>query len=250
MSVETEATRDLRPVDVLAIAAHRDDAELTCGGTLIRAAEQGHRTGVLDLTRGEMGTRGGPGLRGREAEAAAEVMGLSVRLNAALPDADLRNDHDARERLVTFLRQLRPRVVILPFREGRHPDHRVTSELGRDACYLAGLEKYGPDDRPPHRPHKVVYALAYREDPVKPTFVVDVSEQFDRKMEAIRCYGSQFDGAEAAGEIFPTGQALYDLVETQGRHYGSLIRRPFGEPYWTEETLRVSDVTELDVRSM
>ena len=140
--------------------------------------------------------------------------------------------------------------MILPFREGRHPDHRVTSELGRDACYLAGLEKYGPDGGEPHRPHKVVYALAYREDPVKPTFVVDVSEQFDRKMEAIRCYASQFDGAEAAGEIFPTGQALYDLVETQGRHYGSLIRRPFGEPYWTEETLRIDDVTELDVRSL
>ncbi len=251
MSPSPEAPPDdVRPVDVLAIAAHRDDAELTCGGTLIRAADQGHRTGVLDLTRGEMGTRGSADLRGREADAAAEVMGLSVRLNAGLPDAGVRNTPDARERLVAHLRRLRPRVVILPFREGRHPDHRIASELGRDACYLAGLEKYGPDDEPPHRPHKVLYALAYREDPVRPTFVVDVSEQFERKMEAIRCYGSQFDGAEAAGEIFPTGQALYDLVETQGRRYGSLIRRPFGEPYWTEETVRVDDVTGLDVRSM
>lgn len=249
MSQSADELRDVRPVDVLAVAAHRDDAELTCGGTLIRAADRGHRTGVLDLTRGEMATRGSAELRAREAEAASGVMGLAVRLNAGLPDAGLRNSHDARERLVGFLRRLRPRVVILPFREGRHPDHRVASELGRDACYLAGLEKYGPDE-PPHRPHKVLHALAYREDPVKPTFVVDVSEQFERKMEAIRCYGSQFDGAEAAGEIFPTGQALYELVETQGRHYGSLIRRPFGEPYWTEETMRVDDVTGLDVRSM
>lgn len=250
MSAEHDPSRDGEPLDVLAVAAHRDDAELTCGGTLIRAADRGHRTGVLDLTKGEMGTRGSAGLRGREAERAAEVMGLSVRVNAGLPDADLRNSRDARERLVSHLRRLRPRVVILPFREGRHPDHRIASRLGRDACYLAGLEKYGEDGPPPHRPHKVVYALAYREDPIKPTFVVDVSEQFERKMEAIRCYGSQFDGAEAAGEIFPTGQALYELVRTQGRHYGSLIRRPFGEPYWTEETVRVDDVTELDVRSM
>lgn len=241
----------LEPVDVLAIAAHRDDAELTCGGTLLRCADRGRRTGVLDLTRGEMGTRGSAELRAEEAERAAAVMGLAVRANAGLPDAALRNDRSSRERLVGYLRRLRPDVVILPFREGRHPDHRVASELGRDACYLAGLERYVPEEGvEPHRPRKVVYALAYREDPVKPTFVVDVSEQFERKMEAIRCYASQFDGARAAGEIFPTGQRLYELVETQCRHYGSLIRRPYGEPFWTEETVKVDDLTDLEVRSM
>lgn len=242
---------DVDPVDVLAIAAHRDDAELTCGGTLVGCADRGRRTGVLDLTRGEMGSRGSAELRAEEAERAAAVMGLSVRSNAALPDAGLANDRASRERLVRFLRRLRPSVVILPYREGRHPDHRITSVLGRDACYLAGLSRYAPEEGvEPHRPRKLLYSLAYREDPVKPTFVVDVSDQFDRKMEAVRCYGSQFDGAEAAGEIFPTGQRLYDLVETQCRHYGSLIRRPYGEPYWTEETVRVDDVTELPVRSM
>ncbi len=238
------------PVDVAAVAAHRDDVELTCGGTLIRAADRGHRTGVIDLTRGEAGTRGSAEQRAEEAARAAEVMELDVRLNAALPDAGLANDRAARERLVGLLRLLRPRVVILPWRRGRHPDHRVAAELGRDACYLAGLEKYAPGDEPAHRPEKVIHALAYREDPVKPTFVVDVTEGFERKMEAVRCYASQFDGAEAAGEIFPTGQDLYELVETQGRHYGSLIRRPFGEPFWTEETVRVDDVAELGVRSM
>lgn len=242
---------DPEQVDVLAIAAHRDDVELTCGGTLLRCADRGRSTAVLDLTRGEMGTRGSAELRAEEAERAARVMGLSVRLNAGLPDADLRNDRDSRERLVRYVRRLRPDVVILPFREGRHPDHRVASRLGRDACYLAGLAKYAPEEGlPPHRPHKVLYSLAYREDPIKPTFVVDVTDQFERKMEAVRCYASQFDGAEAAGEIFPTGQRLYDLVETQSRHYGSLIRRPHGEPFWTEETVRVDDVTELSVRSI
>lgn len=251
MNDAIEIPSDLEPVDVLAIAAHRDDVELTCGGTLVRCSDAGRRTAVLDLTRGEMGSRGTAEARAEEAERAARVMGLSVRLDAGLPDADLRNDRASRERLVRFVRRLRPDVVVLPFREGRHPDHRVTSELGRDACYLAGLARYAPEEGvEPHRPRKVVYALAYREDPVKPTFVVDVTEQFDRKMEAVRCYGSQFDGAEAAGEIFPTGQRLYDLVETQCRHYGSLIRRPYGEPFWTEETVLVDDVTELSVRSM
>ena len=238
------------PVDVAAVAAHRDDVELTCGGTLIRAADRGHRTGVIDLTRGETGTRGSADRRAEEAARAAEVMGLDVRMNASLPDAGVTNDRGSRERLVRLLRTLRPRVVILPWRRGRHPDHREAAELGRDACYLAGLEKYATGEAPAHRPQKVIHALAYREDPVKPTFVVDVTEQFDRKMEAIRCYASQFDGVESAGEIFPTGQDLYGRVETQGRHYGSLIRRPYGEPFWTEETVRVDDVAELGVRSM
>ncbi|HKK28740.1 MAG TPA: bacillithiol biosynthesis deacetylase BshB1 [Gemmatimonadota bacterium] len=266
MSEALERARETGPVDVLAIAAHRDDVELTCGGTLLRCADRGHRTAILDLTRGEMGTRGSAELRGREAAEAARVLGASVRLDAGLPDAGLFNDGPSRRRVVAFLRALRPRTVILPFPRGRHPDHRIASELGRDACYLAGLTRYeaggehgggesaevggdgGRDGA--HRPTKVLYALSYREDPVKPTFVVDIAEQFDRKMEAIRCYASQFEGKDAAGEIFPTGQDLYDLIETQSRHYGSLIRRPYGEPFWTEETVAVDDIVGLSVRSM
>jgi bacillithiol biosynthesis deacetylase BshB1 len=240
--------REVGPVDVLAIAAHRDDVELTCGGTLLRAADQGHRTAIIDLTRGEMGTRGSAALRGEEAETAASVLGVAARLNAGLPDAGLFNTDENRRRLVALLRGLRPATVILPFPRGRHPDHRIASELSRDACYLSGLSRF--DDGEPHRPHKVLYALSYREDPVKPTFVVDIAAQFERKMQAIRCYASQFDGKDAAGEIFPTGQDLYDLIETQNRHYGSLIRRPYGEPFWTEETIAVEDVTTLGVRSM
>ncbi|HET7599175.1 MAG TPA: bacillithiol biosynthesis deacetylase BshB1 [Gemmatimonadales bacterium] len=237
------------PVDLLAIAAHRDDVELTCAGTLLRAVDQGYRTGILDLTAGESGTRGSAELRANEAGAAARVLGVAERRNAGLPDAHLANDESARRAVVEQIRHFAPRVVILPFPVGRHPDHRIASELGRDACFLAGLARYDAGG-PPHRPEKILYALAYREDPVKPTFVVDISEQFERKLAAIRCYASQFEGAKAAGEIFPTGQDLYALVETQNAHYGSLIRRRYGEPFFTEETMLVDDVMALRVRSM
>jgi bacillithiol biosynthesis deacetylase BshB1 len=237
------------PVDVLAIAAHRDDVELTCAGTLARAADAGYRTGILDLTAGETGTRGSAGLRAQEADRAAEVLGVSERRNAGLPDAHLQSTEDARRTVVEQIRHFAPRVVILPFAVGRHPDHRVASELGRDACFLAGLAKYEAAGAP-HRPFKILYALAYREDPLKPTFVVDISPQFERKMAAIRCYASQFDGVKAAGEIFPTGQDLYSLVETQNAHYGSLIRARYGEPFYTHETVVVDDVMTLGVQSM
>lgn len=237
------------PVDLLAIAAHRDDVELTCAGTLLRARDQGYTTGILDLTAGETGTRGSAELRAAEAARAAEVLGVAERRNAGLPDAGLHNTEATRRVVVEQIRHFRPRVVILPYPVGRHPDHRIASELGRDACFLGGLARY-PADGEPHRPFKVLYALAYREDPVTPTFVVDISDQFARKMEAIRCYASQFDGAQAAGEIFPTGQDLYSLVETQNAHYGSLIRRRYGEPFWTPETTLVDDVVALGVRSL
>ncbi len=237
------------PVDVLAIAAHCDDVELTCAGTLLRASDAGHRTGILDLTAGETGTRGSAELRAEEAGRAASILAVSERRNAGLPDAHLQNSEATRRLVVEQIRHFAPRVVILPFAVGRHPDHRIASELGRDACFLAGLARYEADGAP-HRPFKVLYALSYREDPVKPTFVVDISAQFPRKLAAVRCYASQFDGAKAAGEIFPTGQDLYSLVETHNGHYGSLIRVRYGEPFYTQETMAVDDVVALGVQSM
>lgn len=237
------------PVDLLAIAAHRDDVELTCAGTLIKAVDQGRTTGILDLTAGETGTRGSASLRAEEAARAAAIMGVSDRRNAGLPDAHLRNDEEARRVVIEAIRHFAPRVVILPYPVGRHPDHRIASELARDACFLAGLAKY-PAGGAPHRPFKILYALAYREDPIKPTFVVDITGQFERKMAAIKCYASQFDGATNAGEIFPTGQDLYGLVEIQNGHYGSLIRTRFGEPFFTHETMAIDDVVALGVQSM
>lgn len=236
-------------LDLLAIAAHPDDAELTCGGTLAVAARQGHRVGILDLVAGEAGTRGSATRRGREAARAARALGVHARENAGLRDAHLHNTDETRRTVITWIRKFRPRTVILPYPVGRHPDHRVASELGRDASYLAGLAKYDAPGKP-HRPFKILYALAYREDPVKPTFVVDISPTFNAKMRAIRCYASQFDGAGSAGEIFPTGQHLYDLIETQSAHYGSLIRVRYGEPFFTHETVAVEDVVEIGVQSM
>lgn len=238
-------------VDLLAIAAHRDDVELTCGGTLAKAARAGHRVGIIDLTQGEMGTRGDAATRATEAERAAKTLGVASRLNAGMRDAHLQNDETSRKTVVELIRRTRPSVVILPFPVGRHPDHRIASELGRDACYLAGLAKYEPGKGgAAYRPYKLLFALAYREDPVKPTFVVDISDVFETKMQAIRCYTSQFDGAKAAGEVYPTGQDLYELIRVQSAHYGSLIRRHYGEPFYTPETQEVDDVLKLGVQSI
>ncbi len=233
-------------IDVLAIGAHRDDVELTCGGTLAAAARRGRTTAIVDLTQGEMGTRGSAELRAAEASRAAEVLGLSARENLGLPDAGLVNTPETRTRLARVIRRFRPRIVIAPAPWGRHPDHRVAAELARDACFVAGLRRMDPDS-PPHRPHKVVHCLTFREDPVKPTFVVDISEVFEQKMEAIRCYDSQFEGVIQAGEVYPTGEPLYDVVTHHAAMYGSLIRTRYGEPFFTTEMMRVDDVASLEV---
>ena len=236
-------------VDLLAVAAHPDDVELTCGGTLVKTAKAGYRTAILDLTAGETGTRGSRDLRASEAAAAAKILGVTERANAGLPDAHIENTDVTRRIVMQWIRHFHPTTVILPFPVGRHPDHRLASELARDSCYLAGLKNYEADGEP-HRPEKILYSLAYREDPVKPTFVVDISDEFETKMAAVRCYGSQFEGAKSAGEIFPSGPNLYELVRIHGAHYGTLIRRPFGEPFLTEETVRVDDVVKIGVQSM
>jgi N-acetylglucosamine malate deacetylase 1 len=233
-------------VEILAIAAHRDDIELTCGGTLIKSARQGRATAIIDLTAGETGTRGSAELRAQEAEAAAKILGVSQRINLGLPDAGLVNTPETRALLATAIRKLRPRIVIAPPLQGRHPDHIVAGQLVRDACFVAGLAKVAPET-PPHRPRKVIHAIAFREDHVKPTFVVDISDVFEDKMRAIMCYASQFDGAIQAGEVYPTGEPLYDVIRHQSAHYGSLIRTRFGEPFHTSETMRVDDVGALEV---
>ena len=237
---------DSTQIAVLAIAAHRDDIELTCGGTLAKLASQGHRTGILDLTEGEMGTRGSAELRADEAQRAASVLGVSVRENLGLPDAGIVNTPETRKMIARVLRRLRPTIVIAPAQQGRHPDHRITSELVRDACFISGLAKIEPD-LPKHRPRKVIHCLSYREDYTRPTFVVDISAEFDRKLQAIRCYGSQFDGVTQAGEVYPNGDPLYEIVRHQAAHYGSLIRTRYGEPFFTTETMRVDDITALEV---
>lgn len=234
------------PLDILAIGPHPDDVELLCGGTLAVSAERGRAVGILDLTMGETATRGTVEARQAEAAEAARLLGATVRENLGLPDAAIVNDPASRARLALALRRLQPRIVIAPALRGRHPDHAAAAQLVRDACFVAGLAKVAPE-HPPFRPLKVVHAIAYREDHEKPTFVVDVSERFDRKLAAIACYKSQFAGLTQAGEVYPNGEPLADIVTHQAAHYGALIRCRYGEPFWTAETMRIADLATLDV---
>jgi bacillithiol biosynthesis deacetylase BshB1 len=236
----------MKQVDVLAIAAHPDDIELICGGTLIRAHMLGRSTGIIDLAAGEMASRGTPELRAKEAAKAAKVMGVAVRENLGFPDGGIQNTPETRARLAVAIRQLKPRIVITHSQHGRHPDHPIVAQLVRDACFVAGLKKVEPKVAP-HRPLKVIHALSFREDNQKPTFVVDISDAFEKKLEAIACYKSQFGEAVQAGEVYPNGEPLADLIRHHAAHYGSLIRCRYGEPFYTTETMRVEDVASLEV---
>jgi N-acetylglucosamine malate deacetylase 1 len=236
----------MKKVDILAIAAHPDDVELICGGTLIRAQMLGRTTGILDLAAGELATRGTPELRAKEASKAAKLMGVSQRENLGLPDGGIRNTPETRAKVALVIRRLKPEIVITHSLQGRHPDHPVVAQLVRDACFVAGLKKIEPKV-PAHRPRKVLHALSFREDHQKPTFVVDISAAFEKKLEAIGCYESQFGEAVQAGEVYPNGEPLHDLIRHHAAHYGSLIRCRYGEPFYTTETMRVDDVAALEV---
>jgi bacillithiol biosynthesis deacetylase BshB1 len=233
-------------VDVLAIGAHPDDVELICGGTLIRAQMLGRHTAILDLSAGELGSRGTREIRAQEAAKAGSVMGVSVRENLGLPDGGIENTPETRARIALVIRRLRPAVVITHSLHGRHPDHPVVAQLARDACFVAGLSKIEPES-PAYRPRKVLHALSFREDYQKPTFVVDISDAFERKLEAVAAYASQFGDAVQAGEVYPNGEPLADLMRHHAAHYGSLIRRRYGEPFHTTETMLVDDVSTLEV---
>ena len=234
-------------LDVLAIAAHPDDIEQTCGGTLIRMAEIGYRTGALDLTAGDMGTRGTPEERLAEAEVAAGHMRLAWRGNLRFPDARLENTLSARMTLAVKIRELRPRVVILPYWEGRHPDHYRASELGYEACFLAGLKKLD-EYSAPHRPYKVIYASLYAN--VKPSFVVDISGQFEARMAALLSYQSQYGAQDEGSGLFPQEQEIRERLGATARFYGNLIGVKYGEPFVVKETMQVDDIVNMRVRSI
>jgi bacillithiol biosynthesis deacetylase BshB1 len=234
-------------LDVLAIAAHPDDVEQTCGGTLIRAGEAGYRTGVLDLTAADMGTRGTPELRLLEADVAARHLLLAWRGNLGMPDARLENTLAARLSVAAEIRRLKPRVVILPYWEARHPDHTRTGEIGFEACFLAGLRKLDPYSEP-HRPFKILYASLYAN--VTPSFVVDISAQFDRRMEALLAYQSQYGAGGQASALFPDPAEIRERLAAVARFYGNLIGVRYGEPFVVKETMQVDDVMALGVRSL
>ncbi|HVT92201.1 MAG TPA: bacillithiol biosynthesis deacetylase BshB1 [Bryobacteraceae bacterium] len=234
------------PLDILALAAHPDDVEQTCGGALLRMSLAGYRTGVLDLTAGDMGSRGTPELRIEESDAAAKILRLAWRGNMRWPDARLENTISARMTLAAEIRNLRPRVVILPYWEGRHPDHYKASEIGYESCFLSGLRKLD-EETPPHRPAQILYASLYAN--VKPSFVVDISDHFDRRMESLFCYQSQYGDMTQASDLFPSQVEVRERHAAIARFYGNLIGVKYGEPFVVKETLRVDDLTALGVKS-
>ena len=233
-------------LDLLAIAAHPDDVEQTCGGTLIKMAETGYRTGVLDLTAGDMGTRGTPEQRIAESEAAAKVMLAGWRDNMHFPDARLENDLSARMTLAVKIRELKPRVVILPYWEARHPDHYRAGELAYEACFLAGLEKLDEYSEP-HRPYKIIYSSLYAN--VTPSFVVDISRAVRPPHGGAAELSLAVRRVDRGAGLFPKEQEIRERLAAIARFYGNLIGAKYGEPFVVKETMRVEDVVSMGVRS-
>jgi bacillithiol biosynthesis deacetylase BshB1 len=233
--------------DVLAIAAHRDDVEQTCGGTLLRMAARGLRTAILDLTQGEAGTRGSAEERAREAEEAARILGVGWRQALTLPDGGLENTLENRVALVRVLRRLRPRVVILPYWQARHPDHAVTGTLGYDACFLAGLKKIDTGAEP-HRPFKIVYASLYAD--VRPSFVVDITPFIEQRHLALMAYRSQYANQSAGSGLFVPEEEIRERTFAEARHYGLLAGVRYGEPFVQKEVGLIDDLTLLPVQSI
>jgi len=234
-------------VDALFIAAHRDDTEIVCGGTVIKLVDLGHKVGLLDLTAGEMGTRGTAADREAEAAEAAKIMGLTVRENAGLPDAALRNIPEYQQKIVEVIRRLRPKMVVLPYWKQRHPDHREAGNLGYDACYLAGLKKYDAPGEP-HRPTRILYSSNLRD--VRHSFLVDVSGQFERKLKAVAAYKTQFSTPEGAREIFNPGVDIFEFMTTEARHLGHMIRVKYAEGFTMKEYIALDDPLALGGQSI
>jgi bacillithiol biosynthesis deacetylase BshB1 len=235
------------PLDILALAAHRDDVEQTCAGTLLKMAERGYRTGILDLTQGEMGTRGSAEDRAREAAEAARILKVSWRHALDIPDGRVENVWENRLKVARVLREQRPRVLILPYWEGRHPDHYTASILGYEAAFMSGLAKL-PLEGSAHRPFKIIYASLYRD--VRPTFVVDITGQFETRFTALMAYKSQFTDQEAGSGIFPAQKEIRARVESMARYYGMLGGVTYGEPFVQKEVGLVDDVLAIPVKSI
>ena len=289
-------------LDILAIAAHRDDVEQTCGGTLLKMAQRGYRTGILDLTQGEMGTRGTAEERAREAAEAAKILRVSWRQALDIPDGRVENTWENRLKIARVIREQRPRVVILPYWEGRHPDHYTTSKLGYEACFLAGLAKLdveqalsgqhsarsqvktedvgatgganvstGVDSAveghgfsraernlgaaalaagglSAHRPFKIIYATLYYD--IRPTFVVDITEQFETRFQSLIAYKSQFTDQEAGKDFFPAQADIHARTEAMARFYGMMGGVTYAEPFLQKEVGLVEDLLQIPVKSI
>jgi bacillithiol biosynthesis deacetylase BshB1 len=247
--IESAGDGGVMHLDLLAIAAHPDDAELTCGGTLLKVAQRGYKTGILDLTAGEMGTRGTPETRAKEAAKAAKLLGVKWRGTLGVPDSDVQPTRQHKLRLASVIRELRPKTVILPYWEARHPDHYHASTLGYEGCFLAGLSRL-PIDGEAYRPFKILYSIAYAS--VRPTFVVDITAQYDRRQKAILAFGSQFRPPKNAtkSKVHLAIDRLEEQMNQLARHYGQMVGVRFGEPFLQKELMLVEDILKMEVRSI
>ena len=236
-------------LDLLAIAPHPDDVELTCGGTMIKMAQAGYTTGILDLTKGETGSRGTPEQRLREAAKAAKHLGASIRRNLGLPDAHLSVCEEQKEAIAHVIREFQPTTVILPYWEGRHPDHYTSAILAYEACFVAGLKNY-PLGGEAYRPFKIIYAAAY--DTVTPTFVVDITKQYERRKKAILSYASQFHppAKDKESKVYLPLDELEEKMSLVVRNFGYRIGVKYAEGFVVKEMMQVEDVVKLPVRSM
>lgn len=232
---------------ILAIAAHRDDVEQTCGGTLLKMALRGHQTGILDLTQGEMGTRGTAEDRAREASDAARILKVNFRHALDIADGRIENTWENRLKIARVIRRQRPRVLILPYWQARHPDHYTASILGYEAAFLSGLKKL-PVEGEPHRPYKIVYASLYHD--VRPSFVVDISDQFEARLQALLAYRSQYADQNTGSGLFPAEEEIRNRVETMAGFYGLLAGVKYAEPFVQKEVGLVEDVTAIPVSSI
>jgi N-acetylglucosamine malate deacetylase 1 len=236
-------------LDLLAIGPHPDDVELTSGGTVLKMSDAGYRVGILDLTQGETGTRGTPETRLREAGRAAKILGVKVRRNLGLPDSRLQVDDEYKRAIAAVLREFEPRVVILPYWEGRHPDHYTAAVLGYEACFIAGLKNF-PLDGHPFRPSKILYAAAYAD--VRPTVAVDITDQYARRRRAILAYSSQFrpPRKDKTSRVPIPLDELEERMSLQARQYGRMIGVKYAEGFVVKEVVRVEDVVKMPVRSI
>ena len=250
-------------LDVLAIAAHRDDVEQTCGGTLLKMTRQGARTGILDLTQGELGSRGSAESRAREAADAARILQVAWREALDIPDGRVENTYANRIKIARVIREQRPRAVILPYWKGRHPDHYTCATLGYEACFLAGLRRLGHTaatadvdsfeihrlrNHEPFRPFKIVYATLYFD--VRPTFIVDITAQFEAKLESIYAYKEQFADQAAGSKDFPAHAEIRERVASMAHFYGMLAGVKYGEPFFQKEVGLVDDLRMVPVQSI
>ncbi len=238
----------IQPVDILAIAAHRDDVEQTCGGTLLHSAALGLRTAILDLTQGEAGTRGSAQERAAEAEEAARILGVGWRQALDLPDGRAENTWENRLKIARVLRELQPRVVILPYWQARHPDHSTAATLGYEACFVAGLSKVDADAGAPHRPFKIIYASLYAD--VRPSFVVDITSHVEQRFQSLMAYRSQYHDQPSGSQIFVPREEIRERTLALARFYGMLGGVRYAEPFVQKEVGLVEDLTLIPVQSI